>query len=115
MDNPFVGQVLAVGFNFAPRGWALCNGQLLPISQDTALFSQLGTNYGGDGRTTFALPNLQGRVPIHTGGLSGQGPGLSAYSLGEQVGLETETLILQEMAAHTHGAAGFALRGSATN
>jgi microcystin-dependent protein len=63
--NPFIGQILMVGFNFAPVGWALCNGQLLPIAQNTALFSLLGTYYGGDGRTNFALPNLQGRVPIH--------------------------------------------------
>ena len=76
--DPFVGQIMMVAFNFAPRGWALCNGQLLPISQNTALFSLLGTFYGGDGRTNFALPNLQGRVPVHQGG----GVGTSNYAMG---------------------------------
>jgi microcystin-dependent protein len=96
--DPFLGQVLTVGFNFAPRGWALCNGQLLPINQNTALFSLLGTQYGGNGTTNFALPNLQGRVPIHFG----QGNGLSPYAIGEETGEETHTLNSSEIAAHTH-------------
>ena len=85
--------------NFAPRNWAFCNGQLLSIAQNTALFSILGTTYGGDGRTTFALPDLRGRVPIHPG----QGPGLSNYSLGEQAGVESVTLNQNQLPAHTHG------------
>ena len=87
------------GFNFAPTGWAQCNGQLLPISQNTALFSLLGTYYGGNGQSTFALPNLQGNGPIH----QGQGSGLSNRFLGEQAGSEFVTLITSEMAAHSHG------------
>jgi hypothetical protein len=82
MSDPFVGEIRLFGFNFAPQGWAQCNGQLLPISQNTALFSILGTTYGGDGRTTFGLPNLQGQAPLHTG----QGPGLSDRQLGESGG-----------------------------
>ena len=77
--EPYLGQIMVVGFNFAPRGWALCDGQLLPISQNTALFSLLGTIYGGDGRTTFALPDLRGRMALHPG----QGPGLPRYDQGE--------------------------------
>ena len=100
MSEPFIGQISIYGFNFAPRGWAFCNGQILSIAQNTALFSLLGTTYGGNGQTTFALPNLQSRVPIHFG----QGPGLSAYSLGEQAGTETVTLTQQEMPQHTHTA-----------
>ena len=76
MTDPFLGEIRPVGFNFAPQGWALCNGQMLPIAQNTALFSLLGTNYGGDGRSTFALPNLQGRFPVHANNGSG-GAGLS--------------------------------------
>ena len=101
MAEPFLGQILMVGFNFAPRGWAYCNGQLLPIAQNTALFSLLGTTYGGNGQTTFALPNLQSRVPIHFG----QGAGLSAYSLGETGGQESVTLTTPQMPAHNHTAA----------
>ena len=86
------------GFNFAPQGWALCNGQLLPISQNTALFSLLGTFYGGNGTTTFALPNLQSSVPIHMG----QGPGLSPYVLGQIGGSENVTLTQNQMPQHTH-------------
>ena len=85
MSQPFVAEIMMFGGNFAPRGWALCNGQLLPISQNTALFSLLGTTYGGDGRTTFGLPNLQARVPIN----AGQGPGLSNRVLGETGGAES--------------------------
>ena len=98
MSEPFIGQILIVGFNFAPRGWAFCNGQILSIAQNTALFSLLGTTYGGNGQTTFALPNLQSRVPLHFG----QGPGLSGYSLGELSGTETVTLNSSQMPQHTH-------------
>lgn len=84
--------------NFAPRNWALCNGQILPISQNTALFSILGTTYGGNGQTTFALPDLRSRVPVHPG----QGLGLSPYTLGQQGGTETVTLLSNQMPAHTH-------------
>ena len=97
--DPFVAEVRIVGFNFAPRGWAQCNGQILPISQNTALFSLLGTTYGGDGRSTFALPDLQGRVPMQPG----QGPGLSYHDLGESAGSETVTLVTSEMPFHNHG------------
>ncbi len=96
--DPFVGEIGIVAFNFAPRGWALCNGQILPIAQYTALFSLLGTTYGGNGFTTFALPDLRGRVPIHFG----QGPGLSNYNLGQTGGTETETLSLSQMPLHNH-------------
>ncbi|MGC4087610.1 MAG: tail fiber protein [Polyangiaceae bacterium] len=96
--EPFIGMIIVFAGNFAPRGWALCNGQLLPIAQNTALFSILGTTYGGDGRTTFALPDLRGRVPVHPG----QGPGLSNYSLGQVSGTETVTLTTQNLPAHTH-------------
>jgi microcystin-dependent protein len=107
---PFVGQVMAAGFNFAPRGWALCNGQLLPISQYTALFSLLGTNFGGDGRTTFGLPDLRSRIPIG----AGQGNGLSDYTLGEMVGFEGITLTLGELASHSHQAVAFGRAGDGT-
>src|SRR3954451_3573959 len=86
------------GGNFAPRGWALCNGQILSIAQNTALFSLLGTQFGGNGQTTFALPDLRGRVPIH----QGQGPGLTPRTMGEQAGEENHTLINTEMPAHNH-------------
>jgi microcystin-dependent protein len=97
--DPFVGEIRVVGFNFAPTGWAQCNGQLLPISQNTALFSLLGTYYGGDGKSTFALPNLVGNVPVH----QGQGQGLSEYFLGEETGTPTVTLLQTEIPVHTHG------------
>jgi microcystin-dependent protein len=100
MAEPFIGQLMLVGFNFAPRGWAMCNGQILPIAQNTALFSLLGTTYGGNGQTTFALPNLQSRVPVHFG----QGPGLSNYDLGQTGGSETVTLTVNNMPAHSHPA-----------
>jgi len=96
--DPFIGQIQAFGFNFAPRGWAVCNGQLLPISQNQALFSLLGTTYGGNGTTNFALPNLQGRSIVH----SGQGPGLSDIQLGQMWGSETVTLLPTNMPAHNH-------------
>jgi microcystin-dependent protein len=101
MSAPFLGMIITVGFNFAPRGWAFCNGQLLPIAQNTALFSLLGTTYGGNGQTTFALPDLRSRVPIHTG----QGPGLSNYVLGQQGGQESIALTVNEMPLHQHGVA----------
>ena len=96
--DPFIGQIQAFGFNFAPRGWALCNGQLLPISQNQALFSLLGTTYGGDGRSTFGLPDLRGRVPIH----SGKGPGLTSRQLGQEAGAETTTLNINQIPSHSH-------------
>ena len=99
MSEPFVGEVRPFAITFVPRGWAECNGQLLPISQNTALFSLLGTTYGGDGRTTFGLPNLQDRAPMG----EGQGPGRSARRLGQQVGAATETLTTAQMASHSHG------------
>lgn len=98
MADPFVAEIRIFPFNFAPQGWALCNGQLLPISQNTALFSLLGTTYGGDGRTTFALPNMQGNAALHPG----QGPGLSQYFLGQTGGSETVTLLQSEIPSHTH-------------
>jgi microcystin-dependent protein len=98
MADPFVAEIRIVPFNFAPKGWAWCNGQLMPLSQNTALFSLLGTTYGGDGKSTFALPNLQGSAPMHPG----QGPGLSLHDLGESGGSESVTLLETEMPAHTH-------------
>lgn len=96
--EPFVGEIIMAGFNFAPTGYAPCDGQLLPISQNTALFSLLGTYYGGDGKSTFALPNLNGRVAIG----AGQGPGLSEYFLGQESGEASVPLLASEMPAHTH-------------
>jgi microcystin-dependent protein len=99
MAEPFLGQLLCVGFNYAPTGWALCQGQLLSIAENSALFSLLGTTYGGDGINTFGVPDLQGRSPIGFG----QGPGLSNYSQGEKGGVETVTLNSQQMPLHSHG------------
>ncbi len=96
--NPFLGQLIMFAGNFAPRGWAFCEGQLLPIAQNTALFSIIGTMYGGDGRSTFALPDLRGRVPIH----KGQGPGLPSYNQGEKGGSNTNTLLADNIPAHNH-------------
>lgn len=98
MADPFVAEIRIFPFNFAPKGWAWCNGQLMPISQNTALFSLLGTTYGGDGKSTFGLPDLEGSAPMHPG----QGPGLSLHDLGEQGGSDTVTLLPSEMPAHTH-------------
>lgn len=97
-QDPFLGQIAFVGFNFAPVGWAECNGQLLPIAQNTALFSLLGTQYGGNGTTNFALPDMRGRVVVH----SGQGPQLSIYNQGQTGGVESVTLTQGEMPTHTH-------------
>lgn len=98
MADPFVAEIRIVGFNFVPSGWALCNGQLLPLSQNTALFALLGTTYGGNGKSNFALPDLQGRAPMQPG----QGPGLSLRDLGEQGGSATVTLLASEVPAHNH-------------
>lgn len=106
--EPYLGQIMMFGGNFAIRGWSLCNGQLLSISQNSALFSILGTTYGGDGRTTFALPDLRGRVAVHPG----HGPGLSDYRLGEKGGVEYVTLNSAQMPSHSHAAQ---LKASATD
>jgi len=98
MSEPFVAEIRIFGFNFAPKGWAFCNGQILPISQNTALFSLLGTTYGGDGQSNFALPNLQGYAPI----MPGQGAGLSFYDLGQSGGEPNVTLLESEIPAHSH-------------
>ena len=98
MADPFVAEIRIFPFNFAPRGWAWCDGQLLPLSQNTALFSLLGTTYGGNGKSNFALPDLQGRAPMHPG----QGPGLSLHDLGETGGSETVTLLESEIPSHAH-------------
>ena len=98
MADPFVAEIRIFPFNFAPRGWAWCDGQILPLSQNTALFSLLGTTYGGNGKSNFALPDLQGRAPMHPG----QGPGLSLHALGETGGSETVTLLESEIPAHAH-------------
>ncbi len=98
MSDPFLGEIRLFPYTFAPRGWALCNGQILSIAQNTALFSLIGTIYGGDGRTTFALPDLRGRVAVS----SGQGPGLSQYDVGQTGGAESVTLTEAEAPAHTH-------------
>ncbi|MEP7148789.1 MAG: tail fiber protein [Acidobacteriota bacterium] len=98
MADPFVAEIRIFPFNFAPTGWAFCNGQLLPISQNTALFSLLGTIYGGNGQTNFALPNLQGRAAMFWG----QGPGLSLHDIGENGGSETVTLVQNQIPTHTH-------------
>jgi microcystin-dependent protein len=98
MPQPFLGQMMMFCGNFPPKGFAFCNGQLLPIAQNTALFSLLGTNYGGNGTQTFALPNLQGNVPVHMG----QGPGLSRYVIGETGGTQNVTVLAVEMPAHSH-------------
>ena len=98
MSDPFIGEIRCFGFNFNPRGWTSCNGQLLPIAQNTALFSILGTTYGGNGTTNFGLPDLRGRVPIH----AGNGAGLTPVQLGEQSGSESITLQTSEMPSHSH-------------
>ena len=102
MADPFVAEIRIFPFTFPPKGWAFCNGQLMPISQNTALFSLLGTTYGGDGKSTFALPDLQGSAPMHPG----QGQGLSLHDLGETGGSSTVTLLQSEIPVHTHAAMG---------
>jgi microcystin-dependent protein len=101
--DPFVAEIRILPINFAPRGWAFCDGQLLPISQNTALFSLLGTTYGGDGKSIFALPNMQGRAPM----APGQGPGLSLHDLGEEGGSDTVNLLESEMPSHPHSMMAF--------
>jgi microcystin-dependent protein len=96
--DPFVAEIRIFPFNFAPKGWAFCDGQILPLSQNTALFSLLGTTYGGDGKSNFALPNMQGNAPMHPG----QGPGLSLHDLGETGGSQTVTLLESEIPSHSH-------------
>jgi microcystin-dependent protein len=103
MSEPFIAEIKIWPLNFAPRGWAFCDGQLLPISQNTALFALVGTTYGGDGRTTLGLPNLSGRLPMH----SGQGPGLTNRRLGQTLGAETASLTDAQMPAHSHSPQGF--------
>jgi microcystin-dependent protein len=104
MSDPFIGEIRLVGFNFAPHGWAFCNGQLLQIAQNTALFSLLGTTYGGNGQTTFGLPNLQGRAPMSMG----TGPGLTPRTLGQTGGATSVTLTISDLAVHTHAPMGVA-------
>jgi microcystin-dependent protein len=99
MSEPFIGEIRMVGFNFAPRGWAMCNGQIMSIAQNTALFALVGTYYGGDGQSTFALPDMRSRLPLH----QGQGQGLSSYVIGESIGVESVTLIPTELPMHQHG------------
>jgi microcystin-dependent protein len=104
--EPFIGEIMIVSFGFAPRGWVACNGQLLPINQNAALFSLLGTTFGGDGRVNFALPDLRGRVPIHVG---------NGYTLGERGGEQAHTLTVSEMPAHTHALRASPTRANSTN
>ena len=106
MATPFLGEVRVVSFNFAPKGWALCNGQLLPINQNQALFSLLGTTYGGNGQTTFALPDLRGRMPMHMG---------AGHTQGERAGEQTHTLTLSEIPQHSHAMAASGTTGQATS
>jgi microcystin-dependent protein len=108
MSSPFVAEITMFAFNFPPKGWAFCDGQLLPISQNTALFSLLGTQYGGDGKSTFALPDLQGMAAVG----QGQGPGLSEYFVGETTGSETVTLLQTEIPSHNHSFAASSDQGT---
>lgn len=109
--DPFIGQIALFAGNFAPRGWALCDGQLLQIASNSALFSILGTTYGGDGRTTFGLPDLRGRAPIHPG----SGPGLTVRNLGQKGGVEAVTLSDAQMPAHGHGVKASGANGTTTD
>lgn len=108
--EPFIGEIRWFAGNFAPRGWAFCDGQLLAISENDALFSLIGTIYGGDGQTTFALPDMRGRIPVH----EGSGPGLSTRMLGQKAGAETHTLTANQIPGHTHTAYGDTLEGDST-
>jgi microcystin-dependent protein len=108
MSDPFVAQISMFPFNFAPKAWALCDGQLLSVSQNSALFSLIGTYYGGDGKVTFALPNLQGQAVVG----QGQSPGTSQYSVGETIGVPTVTLLQSEMPQHNHGLVGTTDKGT---
>ena len=108
MSEPFLAEIRIVGFNFAPRGWAFCDGQILPINQNQSLYSLLGTTYGGDGRTTFALPDLRGRAPIHVGSSNG-----TNHPLGQNSGEEAHTLSAAEMPQHTHSIACSQMLGTA--
>ncbi len=110
MSEPFIAEVRIFPYNFAPRGWANCDGQLLPIAQNTALFALIGTLYGGDGRTTFGLPNLKGRAALHPG----NGPGLSSYALAQRGGVDQVTLVESQMADHTHTMRSLPLSGDAS-
>lgn len=111
MADPFMAEIRVFAFNFAPKGWAFCDGQILPLSQNTALFSLLGTVYGGDGKNTFGLPNLQGSAPMHPG----QGPGLSYHSLGETSGTPRVSLLESEIPAHAHSLMSQAAAGNRSN
>jgi microcystin-dependent protein len=111
MASPFVAEIRIFPFNFAPTGWATCDGQLLPISQNTALFSLLGTTYGGDGKSNFALPNFEGAAPM----FYGQGPGLSLYDIGESGGADSVTLIDSQMPSHSHSLAATTAAGTAAD
>jgi microcystin-dependent protein len=111
MADAFLGEIRIFSGNFAPNGWAFCNGQLLPIAQNTALFSILGTQFGGNGQTTFALPNLSGAAPMH----HGVGSGLTPYTVGEQVGVDSVTLNTSQIPSHTHVAQAYAIPGSSTD
>jgi microcystin-dependent protein len=111
MADPFVAEIRIFPFNFAPKGWAFCDGQILPLSQNTALFSLLGTTYGGNGKSNFALPNLQGSAPMH----QGQGPGLSLHDLGETGGTETVALLDSELPSHAHSVQAVATAGTTTS
>jgi microcystin-dependent protein len=111
MSSPFIAEIKMCGYNFAPRGYAFCNGQILSIAQNTALFSLLGITYGGNGQTTFGLPNLQGRAPLG----AGTGPGLSPYVIGQAAGTATVTLLSSEMPAHTHLPQGNSSGGDSTS
>ncbi len=110
MSEPFIAEIRIFAGNFAPRGWAFCDGQILPISQNTALFSLVGTIYGGDGRTTLGLPDLQGRAPMHPG----RGPGLTSRRLGQKVGTETVTLTEAQIPSHSHTARGATILSNVT-
>ncbi|HTZ06811.1 MAG TPA: tail fiber protein [Gaiellaceae bacterium] len=109
-SQPYIGDIALVGFNFAPVGWAFCNGALMPISENEALFNLIGTTFGGDGQSTFALPDLRSRVPVHTG----TGNGLSPVVIGEMYGVESVTLTVQQLAAHAHTFAPGASSGEPT-